>query len=67
MFSSAHFANILSPKCAYKETIYSKNINNIMVAARKEDICNGHIRVRVKLYFLGSVSSELGRDKCSGK
>ena len=38
-----------------------------MVAACKEDICNGHIRVRVKLYFLGSISSELGRDKCSGK
>ena len=38
-----------------------------MVAACKEDISNGHIRIRVKLYFLGSISSELGRDKCSGK
>lgn len=38
-----------------------------MVATCKDDICNGHIKIRVKLHFLGSVNSELGTDKCSSK
>lgn len=44
-FFSAHFANILSPKHAYKETLYSKNNIEDNNLSYKGDICNVHIRV----------------------